>query len=113
MSAFVDNVEAKDLRMVKPKYSPIKTMITPLPQDFSMEWPSLRGYEISTSYHQRFFCDPKDVDRMITNAKRMIKEHIYGSLRIKLLELERDVTEGDDLKCRILIGDILKEVFEA
>lgn len=113
MSAFIDHLEANETRQYKPKTSPIKYDMRQLPQEFAMDCPLLRGYEITASYHQRFFCDPQDLDKMIKNAKRVVKEHIYGKFRLLVLDMERAVYEGDEMKIRDICTDILGEVFNA
>jgi len=113
MSKFIEELKAGENGLRKMKMSPIKTYVSQLPQEFAMDMPLLRGYDICTSYTQRVFCDPQDIDKMLTNSRRVIKEKLYGEFRIMLLELERAVSEGDDLECRKLIKEILHEVFES
>ena len=113
MSKFVDELKASENGLRRPKISPIKTYVSQRPQEFAMDMPLLRGYDICTSYTQRVFCEPQDIDHMLKNSRRVIKEKLYGDFRIMLLDLERAVGEGDDLECRKLIKELLYEVFDA
>jgi len=114
MSAFIANLVTDDLRVRKASRQPIKMEIIQLSKeivkDHHME--TLNGYEITASYHQRFFCDPKDLHQMIKNAKRIIKEHLYGTFRFQLLELDNAILSQDLTEARSIIKDLREEVFD-
>jgi hypothetical protein len=113
MSEFVKKMIAMDTRERKIIPNPIKQYVSQLPAEFSPDYGVYSiGYEITASYKRRIFCDPADLPQMIKNAKRVIKEYIYGDFQHLVLELERTVYAGEFDQARALIKDILWELYD-
>lgn len=112
MSKFIDAVKEQFTGNVSMIFEPLKTTLKDI-SSTSIEDPrNMREYNIEVRWGSVVECEPRDLSNMLKNFIRELKEVVYGDLRNRIIDLERSLYQHDEEKMRMLMRDILREIFE-
>ncbi len=111
MTEIIDNLKADMTGRRKVRKEPCGVIVTDDTANTSKAPAIMNEYNINFSWNQRIHCLPKDLNNMLDNTIRDIKEVIYGDSRKRLLELEGFVCAGEQKKAVMVIRDLLREFF--
>lgn len=71
----------------------------------------LNEYDISVIWKRKGFCKKSDMENLLNNVIRELRNSIYGDLYSKIIRLERYVYTQEDVKAEMVIRDIVREIF--
>ena len=111
MTEIIDNLKADMTGKRRVRREPYRVTVTDDTVSPVVPPTPLHEYNISFSWKQRIHCLPKDLDKLLDNTIKEIKEVIYGDSRKRLLELERFIYAGEQQKAEMVIRDLLREFF--
>jgi hypothetical protein len=114
MSKFIDNIKAKFTGRERMASSPVMTMTADRAISdnayFSNPVPILREYTISVGYHQKVYCRPSELDRVMDTYIRALKREVYGEFLDRVSKIEIAVYEDDRDAALAHLRDLLVEV---
>ena len=106
MSRLIESIKA-DLtgKRIASKHNLIKADIEVMEPGYITE------YKIHFGGVIQVHCKPKDINLMLDNVIRQIREEIYGDIKNRIIRLERAYYMEDDKTIRSELRDINKEIF--
>jgi hypothetical protein len=110
MSKFINEVKSHLLGSKR------KVIYEPLDVKLSIESPTYSDpsyqnhYRASVEWGCEFFCMHKDMNPMIDNVCRELREVVYGELKSYLHLLERYIYERKEEEALMVIRDIIREI---
>jgi hypothetical protein len=107
MSKFIDQVQAK-LTGQRVALMPELT-VTEKVEDVLHDY-SVFQYDIGVEWKVRTHCDRKDVEHVVKNVVRQLREDIYGEFRRRAIEIQRAAYEREYDKMHMLIRDMLVDI---
>ena len=109
MSKFIDSIK---IALTGKKYRvPPKITVKYEPIDDFITFDDMNGYRAFVLWEMFFRCRPQEVEILLDNFTRELKELIYGDLRHQLRRLEVAVIEEKREEALSALRDINREIY--
>lgn len=107
MSKFIDKIRSQLTGVRSARMGPLRASVKVVD---SIDYDLNHEYDISVKWGRKVSCRPKDLEPVIDNVIRELREEIYGDIRSRIRRLELAVYEGNEKEMCVEIRDIVREI---